>query len=103
MDLAVRADGPRVAAIHFRVAVTNPPAVVGLVEDLIAQFLERFGGDVTDASGAPPASGDWRAMISRAFDQGRARFTGIFGEIELAVSSDEVFGHLKEWDSSSGS
>src|SRR4051794_21953403 len=51
MDLLVLTDGPRVAAVQLRVAVTNPISVVRLLDDLVTGILARFGGRVTDVSG----------------------------------------------------
>jgi hypothetical protein len=96
IDLAVRADGPLVAAVQFRVAVTNPVSVVAVLEDLISQLCRRFDGTVTDAAGRVLEAEDWPGVILDEFARGRLRFTQVFGDIVMPVSADQVFTRLRE-------
>jgi hypothetical protein len=95
IDLLVRSDGPRAAAIQFRVAITSPISVVAILDGLISQLRGRFAGNVMDAAGRVLEDQDRLGVLHDDFSKGRSRFTEHYGDVLMPVSADEVFARLR--------
>jgi hypothetical protein len=88
-----------VTRVSMRVAVTNPPAVVPALAELMAGLLSRWGGRITEAGGRrslPVPEAERLAVLTNTYRAARERFTRTSGEVTFPVSADEVFQRLRE-------
>ncbi len=94
IDLQVWATGSNVASISLRVAVTNPPSVVPILDALASDLLTRYGGRLTAPGGRVLDDQDRRAILSADFSSGRRLFSEQLGDLTLPISADQVFARL---------
>lgn len=81
-------------AISVRVAVCNPPDVESVLRQVLATLLKEFSGQLRDGQ----TCRSYRALddaswseVQEAFAAKRAQFRQHFGDVEAAVSGDDVF------------
>lgn len=96
IDLRVISQGSDARTLLMRVAVTNPMAVVAVLDELMTGLVARWGGRIADPSGSRVIpEGNRLATLTGDYRAAREQFTRQLGDVTLPVSADEVFPRLR--------
>jgi hypothetical protein len=87
--------------VSLRVALCNPTSVLDVLRSVLAALLRGCEGEIVDIEGDRRISvldeDTWRVLLA-SYELRRQEFRRQFGEMEAAISADEVFDYLERPD-----